>query len=170
MADLDKTAERERKARAYRDLARSLASVSGMVYHPTASSIFDSLSVAQLNERHARSSQLSREVLFQEDPEASLPEELSDKAISEYLANAGDLYGATATDYVLMSDLPRAFKYFRKAAQHCGRAAALGAENGAKLLEKAEEYKEKTVIVRQELARRSIRRRKLSLGFLARLR
>lgn len=167
MAGTEKKAERSRKAKAYRHLASTLASVSE-VYQPTASSIFTSLNRARLNERNAESSRLARRTFFQENPGASLPEELTDGAISEYLAEAGDLYGKAATDYVLISDLTLAFKYFRKAAQLCRRSAGLAAEDGAKLLEKAQEYGYKSAMVRQELARRSIQRRRFSLGILGR--
>ncbi len=167
MPSIQKKAERGRKAKAYRDLVRNLAKVSE-IYQPTASCIFDFLSRAHLNARLAESSQLARGVFFEENPEARLPEELSDEAISDYLANAGNLYGNAATDYVLVSDPVRAFKYFRKAAQHCRRAADFAAEDGTKLLGAAQEYTDKSAIVRQELARRSIRRRRFSLRFLGR--
>ncbi len=168
MASIQKKAERGRKAKAYRDLVRNLAKVSE-VYNPTASCIFDFLNRAHLNAQLAESSQLARGVFFDENPEARLPEELSDEAISDYLAIAGNLYGNAATDYVLISDPARAFKYFRKAAQHCTRAAGFAAENGSELLEAAQEYTHKSAIVRQEVARRSIRRRRFSLRFLGRL-
>ncbi len=170
MADLDKKAQRDRKARAYKDLVRDLASVSRSVYKPTASSIFDCLSQAHLNEQSAESARLSRETLFGENPGASVPEELSDEAISQYLASAGDFYAGAAADYLRISDLPRAYKYFRKAARHGGRAAALAAEDGPKLLQKSQAYQDQAAVVRQELARRSLLRIKWSLGFLTRSR
>ena len=158
MAEIEKAAERDRKARAYREFVRSLAVIS-KVYEPTASSIFDSLSRAHLHEQHAESTRLARETLFAENPEVGLPEELSDKTISQYLASAGDLYGNAATDYVLISDPVRAYKYFGKAAQHYRGAADLATENGYELLEKAQEYQGKAALVRQQLAKRSILRR-----------
>jgi len=128
------------------------------------------LSQAHLNEQNAASSQLSRDVLFGENPEATVPDELSDATISEYLASAGGLYEGAATDYMLIYDLPRAFKYYRKAAQNCRKAAEFSTEDGPKLLEKAQEYRDKATVIRQQLARKSLRRRRFSLGFLARLR
>lgn len=163
MADTEKKSERDEKLRAYGDLVKSLAS-----YRPTASSIFESLSKARLDERNATSSRLARTTLFGEDPQAALPEEFSDKVISGYFASAGDLYGAAATDYVVISDLAMAFKYFSKAARHCATAAELGAEDAPELLEKARQYKHTAAIVRHKLARKSILRRRLSLGLLAR--
>jgi len=170
MASIEKKAKRDRRARAYRDFVRSLASISQMTHKATASSIFDSLSRARLSERHAASSRLARETLFEEDPGANVPEELSDKVISRYLADAGLVYGGAATDYLLVLDLVRAFKYFRKAAQHCTAAAELATEEGPALLEKSREYKGKANMVRQELAKKSVLRRRWSLGFLARIR
>jgi hypothetical protein len=169
MVNPEKTAERRRKAEAYRDLVRRLSGVA-RIYRPTASSIFDSLSRAQLNERHAESSRLAGETLFRENPEANLPEELSDKAIAQYLASAGDFYGNAATDLILISDLKRAFKYFRKAAECCRRAADVGVEDASPLLEKRQEYLDKAAMVRQALARRRILTRRFGLGFWARLR
>ncbi len=163
MAYPEKKAERSRKAAAYREFARSLTGDK-----PSASSIFQSLSGARVNQRHATSSRLARETLFGENPEAALPEELSDKAISQYLADAGSLYGSAATDYVCIADLAMALKYFRKAAKHYSAAAGFATETGAELLERARDYRDKAAIVRQQLAGRSVRRRRCSLGLLKR--
>jgi hypothetical protein len=169
MTNDQKTADRDRRARAYRALVRGLARISN-IYCPTASSIFDCLSKAHLNEKNALSSGLSREVLFREDPQANVPEELSDKAISGHLANAASLYGAVATDFVATSDLPKAFKYFRRAAAYFRRAAEIRVPCDAELFKNALDYKEKTAVIRQETARRSLLRNRLSLGFLKRRR
>jgi hypothetical protein len=169
MINAQKKAIRDRRSGAYRELVRGLAGISD-VYHPTAASIFDCLSKAHLSEKHAISSGLSREELFREDPHASVPEELSDKAISDHLANAASLYGTAAMDSVARSDLVRAFKYFRKAANHFRRAAEFRLPCDAELLKKALDHKEKTAVIRQEVARRSVLRKRLSLGILKRLR
>jgi hypothetical protein len=169
MEDIGKKAEREKKSRAYRELLRSLAPLAG-VYVPTSSSVFDCLGKAHLSEQEAISSMLARKSLFREDPSRSAPEELSNGAISAYWANAGDLYGAAATEYVLLSELASAFKCFRKASVQCQQAAELQSPGSSRLLEKLREYKQKAAILRHELARRSLRRKKLSLGLLGRLR
>ena len=169
MATTQKMARRRKKAEAYRELVRGLADLSA-IGKPTSSSIFAGLSKARLSEQHAESSRLARETLFQENPQATLPEELSDKTVSTYLAGAGELYASAAVDYVLISDLPTAFKYFRRASQLFRKAAGMEVEDRAKLLDKVQEYKDKTAIIRQRVASRSIRRRRLSLGILGRLR
>lgn len=169
MAASQKKAERERKARAYRDLARGLADLAEM-YAPKATLIFDCLKKADLNERHATSSELARAELVRENPAAEVPEELSDRALAEYLANAGHLYGTAAVDYVLLADLGRAYRCYRKAAASCRRAAAFYSNGHADWATAAADFAEKAAVVRHELARRSVRRRKWSLGLLHRLR
>jgi hypothetical protein len=169
MATSEKKAERGRKARAYQELAKGLADLAEM-YAPKASIIFDCLKKADLNERHATSSELARAELVREDPAAAVPEELSDRALAEYLANAGQLYATAAVDYVLLADLGRAFHCYRKASASCRRAAAFCSNGHAEWAAEATQYREKASLVRQELAQRSIRRRKWSLGLLHRLR
>ena len=170
MANREKKAERDRKAKAYRDFARGLAAGSGQIYRPTATSIFDCVNKARLNEQQAASSRLARKTLFGEDPRADVPEELSDAAISQYLADAATLYAGVATDYMLISDPVRAYQYFSRAARLCATAAEAATNNGSKLLDEALQYKDKASIVRHDLAKRSVRRKRLSLGFLPRLR
>ncbi len=63
-----------------------------------------------------------------------------------------------------------ALKYFRKAAQHYGAAAEFDVETGDELLDRASDYRNKAAIVRQQLARGSVRRRRWSLGLLKRRR
>jgi hypothetical protein len=169
MTDRAKKAAREKRRNAYRDFMRGLTSLSG-IYAPSASSIFDCLKRADLQQQHAMISQLSRDELFREDPQANAPEELSDQAISAYLAAAGGLYGAAATDCLLIVDLRRAFKYFRKAAHDYRRAVALLGPCDCGLSRSAREYQERAAIVRQELARRTLRRKRLSLGLWKRSR
>jgi hypothetical protein len=169
MATSEKQAQRERKARAYKNLAKALAELAEM-YAPKASIIFDCLKKADLNERHATSSELARAELVREDPAAAVPEELSDRTLAEYLASAGHLYATAAVDYVLLADLGRAYGCFRKASASCRRAAAFCVNGHAEWAAEAAECREKAALVRQELARRSIRRRTWSLGLLHRLR
>ncbi|MBN2474909.1 MAG: hypothetical protein JXB62_09905 [Pirellulales bacterium] len=139
-----------------------------MVYRPSAASILETLSNAHLSERNAASSQLSREVLLREDPQASLPEEFSDKAVVDYLINAGSLYADAAVDYILISDPARAYKYFRKAMLNCRKAVQLSGNNSVELGEKVREYADRAALMRQKVAQKNIRRRRLSLGLLSR--
>jgi hypothetical protein len=169
MANADKQRAREGKSKAYRDLARSLAHISD-VYRPTPGSIYDCLSKAHLSEKNAVSTVLSREELFREAPEAEVPDELSDKAISGHFASAGNLYESAAVDSLATADLPRAFRYYRRAVANFGRAAGLQRQCDDALLEKIQQCKKKTAVVRQELAKRTRCRKRLSLGFLKRRR
>jgi hypothetical protein len=169
MTPLSKQAERERKARTFRDLVRSFANICD-VYSPTPASIFDCVTKAHTSEKEAISSGLSREELFREDPRADVPDELTDSAIAQHLTTAGSLFATAGGDCVAASDLPRAFKYFRRAVKNCISAAALNPACRDQLLGKAREYREKTAIIRLELARRCILRRHWSLGFLKRRR
>ncbi len=165
MANAEKKIERARNIRARVELVRSLAG-----HRPSSSSILASLQRAHVDEQHAAGSLLAREVLFKEDPQATMPEELSDKVVAEYLANAGEFYAGAATDYLSTSDLLRAYKYFRKAARQFALADELDVENGQTLREKARRYRDRTAMARQELARRSVRRKRWSLGLLGRVR
>jgi hypothetical protein len=169
MVQAGRKAQRETNSTAYRELVRGLASVSD-VLAPTPAGIYDCLTKAHLSEKHAVSTMLSREELSREAPEAGVPDELSDKAIAGHFANAAGFYSAAAMDSVATGDLPRAFKYYRKAAIHARRAAALQTPCDAKLLEQVREYKGKAVIVRQEIARRTVLRKRFSLGILKRRR
>ena len=168
MASTAKETERNRKARAYRDLVKTLASVVA-VYRPTASSIFDLLSKARSREQHARSSLLARIALRGENPGATPPEELSDQTLANYLTQAGTLYGNVANDYISSSDARRAYKYFRKAAQNFAEAAEL-TDGNPELREKARQYLDQAAIVRHGLARKVVRRRRWRLRFLVRRR
>jgi hypothetical protein len=169
MTEGTKQAERGRKARAYKELAQGLAGLAEM-YAPTATIIFECLKKADLNERHATSSELARAELLREDPTAAVPDELSDRTLAEYLANAGHLYATAAVDYVLLADLGRAYRCYRQAASSCRRAAALYGNGSAEWATEAADYRANADLVRHELARRSLRRRKWSLGLLHRLR
>lgn len=169
MRSAGKKAERDRRTRAYRDLVKSLAGIYE-VHRPTVANIFDCVTKAHLSERNGVSSILSREVLFQEDSQASVPDELSDQAIARHFASAGELYGSAAVDCVLTRQPIRAFKYFRKAAGYTARAARLYIPCDEKLAQKAREYGERAATIRQEVARKTLLRKKLSLGFLGRLR
>jgi hypothetical protein len=169
MVKAGKKAHRDTNATAFRELVRGLASVSDVIA-PTPASIYDCLTKAHLSEKHAVSAMLSREELSREAPEAGVPDELSDKAIAGHFADAAGYYGAAAMDNAATGDLPRAFKYYRKAAIHARRAATLQTPGDAKLLEQAKEYKGKAAIVRQEIARRTLLRKRFSLGILKRRR
>jgi hypothetical protein len=162
MDDSSKQTARRRKSSAYRELARTLARAE--IYRPTPQSIFDCLTTAQLQEGHARSSQLSRRELARQSPGADVPEELSDAAVAKYLASAAGLYGAAAAKCLRIPDLDRAYKYYRRAWRDCRSAAALQPSGSAELEEEARGYADKTAVVRQRLARRSLCRRRLSLG------
>ena len=184
MNDLEKTAKRHHRARAYREYVRGMAEFADL-YEPTNARILDCLTMAHLNERNAASGVLSRKELEREDPQAALPGELSDQTLCQYFANAGVLYSDAAIQYVLKADLRRAFKYFRRAAKICTNAAKLQPVRegdspifveqksgqsptyaGRDLSEAARWHAERATMVRQELARRSLRRKRLSLGLL----
>lgn len=169
MTDFDKMAQRSRKSRAYKAYVRSLRDFSD-IYAPKPAIIFDCLSQAHLNERNATSGELSREELHRQDPQAELPGELSNRAIRKYYFNAATCYGDAAIHCVLGSDLRRAFKYFRKAAKLCGRGTDCPADCSAEVAVSAQQFRENAAMVRHELARRSILRKRLSLGLLGRLR
>ena len=128
------------------------------------------LKEARLKERSAESTRLARKTFFQENPEATVSAELSDEEAAAYLADAGDLYGSAAMDYLLIADPAAAFKYYRKAFRLCHKAASMAAADRSELFDKAQQYKEKTAVVRLKVAGRSMRRRRFSLGLLGRLR
>jgi hypothetical protein len=168
MGPSQKRTEKETKSRAYRQLLKDAKGLADIKVR-TASNIFDHLGQAHLNERNADSSLLAREELLRGDPAACVPEELSDKAVARYLASAGELYGEVAIDYLLNSDLPRAFRYLAKASRQYRRASELDPDHDEKLLRQSRAYRENSAAVRHELAKRTLRRRKWSLGLLGRI-
>ena len=168
MATPVKQAERDKRRRAYRELKQSLAGIG--LYTPTASTIFEVLSKARLSESYAASSELSRKELFGHAPGADTPEELSDKSISGHLANAARLYSTAAAKCVLIPDPRRVFKYFRRAAGLFRRAAHLQTPPDCELMKASQACKTKAALARAELARRTICRRRFSLGLLRRSR
>jgi len=80
------------------------------------------------------------------------------------------MYEAAATYAVLLGDLCRAFKRFRKAAKCGGRCNELLAYGDPEILATVMDYREKTALVRYEIARRSVRRRILTFGLGSRMR
>jgi len=167
---VEKDDGRLENAKAFREFVRTLRSLSAKVYRITAANILECLQNARLNECNATSTRLAGDVFRQENSEIALPEELSNRTISKYLANAGGYYAAAAMDYVSVSDFRRAFKYFRRASRRCFRAAELDADRGSELWKTANEYANTAAFIRQHVARRSLLRKKLSFGLLARLR
>ncbi len=168
MPDFGKEMLREKRSRAFGELVARLKASAGGV--SDTSRLFALLREANLNANHALSGRLAREQLFRENPAAELPEEFTDRAIAVYYVNAARLYADAASDYVLRSDLNRAFKYYRKAAACYASAAELRRESGGECPDKAHDYRERAAALRQKLARKGILRRRLSLGWLRRRR
>jgi len=168
MATSEKQVERDRRSRAYKELKKSLAGVG--IYAPTASTLFEVLGKARLSESYAASTELSRDDLFGHALQASVPEELSDKAISGHLANAARLYATAAAKCVLIPDPGRAFKYFRRASRLYRRAAQLQHPPDGEVMDASRRCKEKAALARGEVARRRACRRRWGLGLLRRWR
>ena len=168
MADGQKRTDRRGKSKALRELVRNLRASD--IRLTSASAMQECLGRAHANEDLATSSELSREELFREDHQAELPDELSDKVVSQYYANAAGFYEGAALDYVLKADLPRAFKYCHKAAAAYAKATRLASANRCSLSEKALDCKTKLALVRYALAKKNRLRRILSLHCLGRLR
>jgi hypothetical protein len=169
MGITDRKSDRGRKAKAYRDLVRRLRGLSD-IHRATPRGIFDCLSKARLSEKSAISCMLAREVLLQEGTEVSLPEDLSDQVIAEHFAGAARLWADAGTDCVMIGYLSQSYRCFQKAARLARAAAKLLVQRDAELLHMSREFRDKAVMVRQESARKSILRKKLSLGFLKRRR
>jgi hypothetical protein len=132
--------------------------------------IFDCLSQARLNEKSAASAESSREMLRLEMPPVEPPPEFSDQTIAKYYRQAARMYEAAANYAVRQKDLCRAFKRFHKAAKCAARCEELLAGGDPELLAVMQGYREKTALIRYEIARRSVRRKKLTLGLGRRLR
>ena len=137
---------------------------------PRDAALFAALREANLNQNLAVSNRLAREQLLREDPAAEMPEEFADQAIAQYYVNAGRSYGDAASANVLRKDLARAFKYCRKAAACYAIAAGLRCEADGECLCKAKDFRERAAVLRQNLASKSILRKRLSLGWLQRRR
>jgi len=163
MRDVDKYSVREVKSRAYADYARSVEETFTW-FLTTPANIFECLSQARLNENNAASAERSREMLRLEVPPLDPPPEFSDQTIAKYYLQAARMYEAAATYAVLQHDLRRAFKRFRKAAKCGGRCDELLVHGDPEVRAAVADYREKTALVRYELARRSVRRKKLTLG------
>ena len=166
--DHARRADRNAKRKAYQALVRSIVDVD--VFSPTPRSIFECLSKARLTEDSASSAALSRQELSREAPEAAVPDELSETAVSAQLARAANLYAVAAAKYVRIPDLSQAFRYFRRAARIFAKAAESPTPMRAQWLEAAQTYTIWTDRVRQEHARRCLCRRRLSLGLVRRQR
>jgi hypothetical protein len=167
MVNQQKQTDRRGKSKALEELVRNLRAWD--IRLTSASAIQECLREAHSNENMAASSELSRQEFVREDQQAELPAELSDEVVSQYYANAAGFYEGAALDYVVKSDLPRAFKNCRKAAAAYARAAQLASANRPSLLEKATDCKTKLALIRYALAKKNLRRRALSLGCLGRL-
>ena len=167
MADTDEKLQRRQcKADAFHALLQSLEDYA----QPTSMRIFDALSQAHQNQRNAESSRLARETLLQEDPQAEPPEELSLSVIAGYHSMSGGMYESAALDYLFAHDLLRAYTYARKACRQWRFAAEMVREESQRSLEHARECCWRCAMIRQEIARRSLRRRRWSLGLLGRMR
>ena len=169
MICIDKNLTRREKSRAYAEFARVVAETYKWFF-TTPLNIVDCLKLARLNENNAVSAERSRELLRQETPPADPPPELCDETIGKYYFEAARNYDAAGTYAVLYGDLCRAFKRFHKAAR-CGvRCGQLLATGGPEVLAAVKEYREKAAMLRHEIARRSVRRRRLTLGLRGRMR
>jgi hypothetical protein len=157
------------KSRAYANFARVVKETFTW-FMTTPVGIYDCLCQARLNEKSAVSAQRSREMLRLEAPPVDPPPEFSDQAIAKYYLQAARMYEAAGTYAVLRDDLCRAFKRYRKAAQCGSRCDELLAGGDPEVLAAAKDYREKTALIRHEIARRSVRRKRLTLGLAGRLR
>ena len=81
--------DRFQKRKAFREFVRSVPAASQAIHRIVATNILESLERARLNERHATSTRLAGDVFRRNNSEARAPEELSDLAVSNYLADAG---------------------------------------------------------------------------------
>lgn len=148
-------------------MVRSIAQAN---VFPTASSIFDCLSMARTNENCARSAELLRQEAFKENAGVVLPDELSFATIAQYLVKAARLYATAGAKSTQTPDLRRAFADYRRAARCMRQAVAYLAPGGAELAAEAQELTFRTAILRQECAWRSLWWRRWSLGLLRRVR
>jgi hypothetical protein len=169
MRGIDKYSARKVKSTAYATYARSVAETFTW-FMTTPVGIFDCLTQARTNEKSAVSAERSREMLSLEVPPVDPPPECSDQAIAKYYRQAARMYEAAATYAVLQHDLCRAFKRFRKAARCGARCDELLARSDPDVLAAVKDYREKTALIRHEIARRSVRRKRLTLGLGRRLR
>ena len=163
-----KRADRQHKAKSLGELVRNLKAWN--VRLTSAAAIQECLRAAHTNEDKGISTELSREELRREGGQAELPAEFANEVVSQYYANAAGFYEGAALDYVVSGDLPRAFKYCRKASATYAKAVRLAAADRASLSAKAADCKTKLALVRYALAKKSLLRRTLSLGCLGRLR
>lgn len=169
MRDFTKYSVRQMKSRAYANFARCVEETVAWSIR-TSVDIFDCLSRASLNEKNAVSAERSREMLRQETPAADPPPELSNQTIAKYYREAARMYEAAATYAVRQHDLCRALRRYRKAAQCGDRCNELLACGDPEVLAAAENHREKAALIRYEIARRSVWRKKLTLGLASRLR
>ncbi len=169
MRNIDKYPVRQMKSEAYINLTRRVKETFTW-FMTTPVSILNCLNEARLNEKKAMSAERSREKLRSEVPLADPPPECSGETIAGYYRQAARMYEAAATYAVLQHDLYRAFKRFRKAAKCGGRCEELLSCGDSELLVALEDYRAKTAVIRYEIARRSVRRKKLTLGLSRRLR
>jgi len=169
MRAIDKHSARLLKSKAYADFLRRVKETYTW-FMTTPVSIFNCLSQARLNEKSAAAAERSREMLRLETPPVEPPPELSDQTIAKYYLQAARMYEAAAIYSVLRQDLCRAFKRFRNAARCGGRCDEFLVRSDPETPSAAEDYREKTALLRYEIARRSVRRKKLTLGLGGRLR
>ena len=167
MVEDRKRTDRRGKSKALGELVRNLRASD--IRLTSASAMQECLRGAHTNEDLASRSESSREEFVREGRQAELPGELSDEVVSQHYANAAGFYEGAALDYLLKCDLPRAFKYCRKAATAYARAAHLASARSS-LAEKASDCKTQQVLVRHALAKKNRLRRTLSMRSLGRLR
>ena len=169
MHHTDKYAARWMRSKAYADYARVVEETFKR-FMTTPVDVFACLTEARLNEKNAVCAERLRETLRLEEPQADPPAELSSQAVAKYYLQAARMYEAAATYAVLLGDLCRAFKRFRKAAKCGQRCNELLACGDPEILAAVKDYREKTALIRGEIARRSVRRRRLTFGLGRRLR
>ena len=169
MRNIDKYSVRQVKSRAFANLARGVEETFTWLA-TTPIFLHDCLCQASLNEKSAAAAERSREMLRLEVPPVTPPPEVSDETIAKYYLQAARMYEVAGTYAVLQDDLCRAFKRFRKAAKCGSRCEELAACDNPEVLAAVEEYRKKEALIRYEIARRSVRRRKLTFGLGSRLR
>jgi hypothetical protein len=161
--------DRSQKARALREFIRSIRSVTAKIYQISADDILKCLQKARLHESDVPEACLAGKA-FSEDGMTSVACGPSCNSMaSSHLATAAHCYAAVAVHSVAISDLARAFRYYRRAAHHCRAAAEMDVADG-KLLEAASEYAYRAATLRQHLAKKRILRRKLRWAIPVRFR
>jgi len=160
---------RSEKARALREFIRSIRSVTAKLYQNSADEILQSLQKARLNENDLRQACLTEDAFLGGHVGWSVCRPACSVAAAAHHSTAARCYAAAAVNSVALSDLDRAFKYFRRAARHCHAAAEISRDD-RRLWEAASEYAFRAATLRQHLAKRRLLRRKLKRVVPARFR